>query len=136
MKLLQRRSRPQIAALVTVIALGLTWSSLALTQDDEMTIESKALGKHTRPVVVFPHARHAETNDCKICHHDYDEMGTNTGSEGMACADCHEVEQSGNKPPLMKAFHLGCKGCHTRQSARLDKPLPTKCGNCHVRRRR
>ena len=67
---------------------------------------------------------------CDECHHVY-ENGTklaDESSEDQMCSDCHELESEDDKPSLLKAFHLNCKGCHKE-----NKNGPIMCGECHVK---
>ena len=57
------------------------------------------------------------------------DMIEDESSEDQRCFECHEVEASGQRPALMKAFHKNCKGCHQEK-----KNGPIMCGQCHVRR--
>ncbi|MBU0995196.1 MAG: cytochrome c family protein [Proteobacteria bacterium] len=90
--------------------------------------------KITRPPVRFDHDGHNETNaleDCSICHHRYDGKHLLEGesSEDQTCADCHSLRKTKeNSMPLMKAFHLQCKGCHEENGKG-----PKLCGECHVK---
>lgn len=102
-------------------------------QDALMLISSEELGEHQRPVVRYPHEKHMEDILCARCHHDYDEFGGNTDEDGQRCADCHTAAPSENPIPLMKAFHMQCKGCHEKLAGTGRYDLPRTCGRCHVR---
>ncbi|UCF94180.1 MAG: cytochrome c3 family protein [Desulfobacterales bacterium] len=103
-------------------------------QDEMMVVNDPAFKDLRRPPAVFRHDEHNETaqiEDCNECHHVYDEAGQlveDESSEDQRCSDCHELQASGDKPALMKAFHLNCKGCHQEK-----KKGPVMCGQCHVR---
>jgi len=106
----------------------------AHSQDDMRLINSDAFENPQRPPALFNHEEHnelAEIEECNACHHVYDDDGQlieDESSEDELCADCHELEASGRKPPLMRAFHLNCKGCHMKKNRG-----PVMCGQCHVR---
>jgi hypothetical protein len=95
-------------------------------------VASDAFSDPSRPAAIFAHDSHNEEagiEECNACHHIYNEDGTlaeDDSSEDQACADCHETEDVGRKPGLMKAYHLNCKGCHEKQAAG-----PLACGECH-----
>ena len=117
--------------------LSLSFLTLSIdshSQEDMVFIENDAFEDPRRPRAVFRHDEHnelAEIEECNACHHVYDENGRlveDESSEGQRCSDCHEVVAAGRKPPLMKAFHLNCKGCHKVQNSG-----PTMCGQCHVK---
>jgi len=106
----------------------------AHSQEDMQFVNDDAFTKPRRPAAVFRHNVHNELagiEDCHVCHHVYDENGKlveDESSEDQRCSECHELERSGNKPALMKAFHTNCKGCHKQQ-----KNGPLMCGQCHIR---
>lgn len=107
----------------------------AFPQDEVIEMNNEALGIHQRPLVSFPHARHEENIGCGRCHHDFDDFGVNQNSdEGGKCADCHATGDSSKLPPLTRAFHVQCKGCHEKLSKTIKPGLPVMCGQCHVRK--
>ena len=117
--------------------LSLSFLALSIdshSQEDMVFIENDVFENPRRPRTVFRHDEHnelARIEDCNACHHIYDDNGSlveDESSEDRRCSDCHELVASGRKPPLMKAFHLNCKGCHKAQ-----KNGPTMCGQCHVK---
>lgn len=105
----------------------------AYAQEEEIRMNSEELGRHQRPQVVFLHEKHSEKMDCARCHHDYDEFGHNRGAEGeeQRCAECHTSTPGKNPVPLMKAFHLQCKGCHEKIVKTNRYNPPRTCGGCH-----
>jgi hypothetical protein len=104
----------------------------AYSQEDTLEINSEALGRHTRPVVNFPHIMHEEQFECSQCHHDYDDSGDNAGSDGGYCSDCHTKEAADNRVSLVNAFHLQCKQCHAREIlSGKNNNIPQMCGQCH-----
>lgn len=105
----------------------------AYSQEEVIYINSAELGEHQRPVVKFLHEKHAEDILCARCHHDYDEFGANTDEDGQACAECHTAVARKNPIPLMKAFHMQCKGCHEKLASAGSYNPPRSCGGCHVR---
>jgi hypothetical protein len=106
--------------------------SFAFSQEDEFLLQHEEIGKHQRPLVRLNHERHSEIIDCNRCHHDYDENGNNTGEDGQSCSGCHgTVESEENPVPLMKAFHIRCKGCHEKRILRGKTSGPVMCGTCH-----
>ncbi|UCG04812.1 MAG: cytochrome c3 family protein [Desulfobacterales bacterium] len=107
----------------------------AYSQEDMRLVNTDAFDSPQRPPAVFNHDKHNETaqiEECYECHHVYDEEGKRVedeSSEDQLCSDCHELETSGRKLALMKAFHTNCKGCHKEKGNG-----PVMCGQCHVRR--
>ena len=116
------------------IMLGCVLSVLLLSahaQEDVIPLRSKALGKHQRPIVTFSHQMHADMIECARCHHDFDEFGANHWGDGQSCGECHTPIPGSNPIPLMKAFHLQCKGCHNKAAATGRHDPPRTCGRCH-----
>ena len=102
-------------------------------QEDMIAIDNQVFGIPKRPPAVFEHDPHNELaaiEECNICHHIYEDGKLIEGesSEDQSCVDCHEMQDAGQKPGLMKAFHTNCKSCH-----REKKKGPLMCGQCHVR---
>jgi len=117
------------------ILLGfLNFIMTANSQEDMQFVNAHAFDNPQRPPSVFKHEEHnelAQIESCKVCHHVYDDDGNlleDESSEDQSCSECHELEASGNKLGLMKAFHMNCKGCHKQK-----KKGPVMCGQCHVR---
>jgi len=90
------------------------------------------------------HARMEDISNCTVCHHT-EQQGT---INPRPCSDCHtdavqqtlitpdlfmEVEakkyEGDNGPPLMKALHNKCIGCHRAMDAG-----PLVCGDCHTQK--
>ena len=125
---------PRLRILILVLALALGLSGAAWSQDEVMTLDSKDLGPHQRPLVVFQHERHSQNLECQSCHHDYDKYMNNNFEDGAPCARCHRPGGTArNRVPLRLAFHRECKGCHQALRARGTPAGPVMCGQCHVR---
>ena len=126
--------RKGLFILLFVLTALLFFSVVAKSQEDMQYVGNDAFDHPQRPPAVFKHEEHneaAQVQDCNQCHHIYDDDGNlqaDESSEDQSCSDCHDLEPSGNKPGLMKAFHRKCKECHRRQ-----KKGPLMCGQCHVR---
>jgi predicted SprT family Zn-dependent metalloprotease len=115
-----------LAALVVFLLV----LAAAHAQDDMEFIDPGVFGNPRRAPSVFVHDEHNETaqiEECNECHHVYEDGRRleDESSEDMRCADCHELK-GGDNLPLMKAFHMNCKGCHIEQ-----KKGPVMCGDCH-----
>jgi hypothetical protein len=119
--------------LLGMIALFFLVSAPVFSQEDRILLKSDELGKHKRALVVFPHKNHEDLIDCRRCHHEYDDFQVNTGGEGGKCSECHSTKNNSNQIPLMKAFHLQCKGCHKKMNTGQDLKLPVMCGQCHIK---
>ena len=108
----------------------------AWTQDDVMFLNSKPLGPHERPLVKFPHAKHAVGIKCITCHHNYDQyFNVLDDSEGMSCHECHKVKPTAkNQVSLTMASHRRCKSCHNMIVKKGKPSGPMMCGDCHERK--
>jgi hypothetical protein len=108
--------------------------TVAHSQEDMTAVDASVFPQVTRPVAAFNHEAHNEAagiEECNVCHHVYDDQGNldpYESSEDQRCADCHDLEDAGRQPGLMKAFHLNCKGCHLQ-----ERKGPVMCGECHRR---
>ncbi len=105
----------------------------AFSQYDMTHLADDAFGEKQRPPAVFNHDQHneiAEIYECNVCHHKYQdgELLEYESSEDMECSDCHNVKEGYPNPPLMKAYHDLCQGCHEERGAG-----PITCGECHPR---
>jgi hypothetical protein len=117
-------------ALALMLALPAT---LALGQEDVMTLSSAAQGLKDRPPVVFSHAKHSEIYDCTACHHEYDKFMANQGGGEAKCSECHQPGPTAKNPtPLTLAFHKQCKSCHLKLiQMKAPQTGPIMCGDCH-----
>lgn len=116
------------AAMISAFLLASAYS-----QEDMTVVDNSVFDNPQRTSSLFKHDEHNEVagiEDCNECHHIYEDGKKleDESSEDQGCSECHGMEASDNKPPLMKAFHTNCKGCHQK----LDKG-PIMCGECHVK---
>ncbi len=120
-------------SLVLLLVCALCAPVAALAQDELMTLNSKAMGPHERPLVVFTHGKHSANIECQTCHHDFDQYFNLKSSEGMLCSECHKVvPDAKNKVSLTAAFHKQCKDCHNKAAIKGNPKGPVMCGDCHV----
>lgn len=118
-------------------ALGLLLIAItaASAQEEIITLNSPEMETHRRALVRFEHEQHSDIIECAACHHDYDDYGVNTNEDdGQRCAECHTETAASNPIPLMRAFHLQCKGCHQKLAAAGEPGGPLMCGQCHLKR--
>jgi hypothetical protein len=104
-----------------------------IPQEDKIIMNHEELGKHVRPLVIFPHKDHEALTECIRCHHDYDEFMTNIGGDEVKCSDCHNNVPGSNPVDLAKAMHIQCKSCHMNSLRENNHKGPVMCGQCHVR---
>ncbi len=105
------------------------------SQEDVKTVQDKAFNPRTmeRTSVIFLHDAHnekAKIGECNECHHEYKDGKKleDASSEGTACSECHKSRDGEDPLPLIRAYHLQCKGCHAEK-----RKGPVMCGECHVR---
>ena len=101
-------------------------------QEDVTTVSDSAFKTKMRPSVRFEHEQHNETaeiEECSACHHVYEEGKKieDESSEDRECSECHVKDNPKDTMPLVRVYHLRCKGCHIEKKAG-----PIMCGECHV----
>lgn len=119
-----------LIVLVAVLGVGFL-GAVASSQEDLDLLDNSWFEPARRPPVVFAHDEHneaAELEDCAECHHVYEDgvKSEYDSSEDQMCGDCHELDDIGNQPGLMRAFHMNCKGCHVKR-----RQGPVVCAGCH-----
>ncbi|WP_319780925.1 cytochrome c3 family protein [Maridesulfovibrio sp.] len=123
------------AALVCVFALP---SLYAVDAPGDMVLKAPAGAKMTKSPVAFSHKGHTAL-DCAKCHHKWDGKGEikNCSVEG-----CHaDTSKEGKKKPtsFYSAFHAkadtSCVGCHKAMKKAKKATGPTKCGDCHPKKK-
>ena len=124
-----KRSLIILMALTVSILTG----ALAFSRADENLLDNSAFDNPRKPPSLFNHDYHMEDleiDDCSVCHHLYEdgELIEDESSAGESCSECHPVRPEDKTVPLMKAFHLNCKGCHKERGSG-----PVMCGQCHVK---
>ena len=121
---------------VAVFAAVFAFAISGFSQEDVNSVDDSGFDPRElmRPAAVFPHEAHnekAEIEECNVCHHRYDENGQQLegeSSEDMECSECHLKEGDTDTLPLVRTYHLRCKGCHEE-----SKAGPVMCGECHVK---
>jgi hypothetical protein len=124
--------------LIIYAAIAVLISAMAavsgFSQDDITTVSDSAFDPRQmmRPPVSFLHDEHNEKagiEECNACHHAYEDgKKTDDSSEGMECSECHTLEDKSDPLPLIRVYHLQCRGCHQEKKAG-----PVMCGECHVK---
>lgn len=132
-----RRVYMGLVALCLSVGLG---AGFALAQGD-VSLSLKEFGLSQRPPVQFSHDSHLAAmgdESCKDCHHARhgDQIRYEPGDEEKRCGDCHKVEDQGDMPGLMRAFHQNCIGCHrSERQAYKHADAPVACGSCHAKQK-
>ena len=121
-----------VCVLVMVLASVLIPAS-AYSQEDMANVDNSAFDNPQRVPSVFRHDEHNETaeiEECNECHHIYEDgkKVEDESSEDQMCSDCHDLKSGNGQPPLRKAFHGNCMGCHQK-----EVKGPVMCGECHVK---
>lgn len=124
------------AALVCAFALP---SLYAVDAPGDMVLKAPAGAKMTKAPVDFSHKGHAAI-DCAKCHHTWDGK-----AEVKKCSaeGCHvDTSKKGKKKPtsFYSAFHaksdMSCVGCHKALKKAKKATGPTKCGDCHPKKKK
>ena len=121
--------------MTAILVLGFIFDS-SYAQEEMAVIDNSVFNNPVRPPATFQHDDHnvkACIEECMECHHVYEEgvLQEYESSEEQLCSECHELEASETTLPLMKAFHISCKGCH------IEKKIgPIMCGECHKKENR
>lgn len=135
--------------ILMVVALGVAFFCAAAhaTPPENIAMESKVFGNHTKPTVQFGHKAHFEGHKiaCADCHHRY-EGGNNVWKDAdpvQPCTECHTKDKAPKDVKLSEkeeikqyyysAIHENCKGCHAALK-KANKPTgPVACDGCHVK---
>ncbi len=115
-------------AIALAFVLGVTMV-MAATVPDKVTLKA-----NPKKVVEFSHKIHAEQFKCEECHHTWDKKG-----DPATCFSCHK-KKLGEAPKYFKAFHSkksnhSCVGCHKNLATDGKKTGPTKCADCHPKKK-
>ena len=122
------------ALFISVLTAALCIAGFGAYAQDHMTrLDASAFEKPSRPPAVFEHDGHNEkagVDQCHECHHVYEDGVKNPdeSSEDQGCAECHPLKKSPEKTALRRAWHLRCRGCHTK-----SEKGPVMCGECHIK---
>ncbi len=124
------------AALVCAFALP---SLYAVDAPGDMVLKAPAGAKMTKAPVDFSHKGHAAL-DCTKCHHTWDGKAA---VKKCSAEGCHvDTSKKGKKKPtsFYSAFHskkdMSCVGCHKALKKAKKATGPTKCGDCHPKKKK
>ena len=125
------KTRFSKAAAMLIMFFAVVMTIPGYTQEDITTVSDDAFVDKMRPSVPFLHDEHneaAEIEECNTCHHVYEEgkKVDDESSEDRVCSECHLTDTDKSTMPLVRAYHLRCKGCHQQKKAG-----PVQCGECH-----
>ena len=147
-------SRTGIGLISVVAAALFLWVGAYAAETeppDEVTIHSKLWTADKYEPVKLSHKKHMDEYkiECVECHHVYKD-GKNVwkkGDEVQMCDKCHTCVKTGKalkdatpeekKLSLYNAFHDNCKGCHKKYDKEKNtKDAPTKCTDCHAKKKK
>ena len=124
------------AALVCAFALP---SLYAVEAPGDMVLKAPAGTKMKKAPVDFSHKGHAAV-DCTKCHHTWDGKAA---VKKCSAEGCHvDTSKKGKKKPtsFYSAFHakseISCVGCHKALKKAKKATGPTKCGDCHPKKKK
>ena len=78
--------------------------------------------------------RMAESTNCGVCHHKYDQKNEKTEyikGEEETCRYCHQPVKTKEAQSLKTASHSACINCHQQKIGGSQKAGPVNCGGCH-----
>ncbi|HHB76905.1 MAG TPA: class III cytochrome C [Desulfobulbus sp.] len=147
----ERKLLPAVRAMGLGLLLLIPAGGLAMDVDDAPAAVVIDFLQNLYEPVHFDHTMHLDMATCSHCHHHT--IGTGPANplcarchagagEGdiVACSDCHDAQPFTvenlkktaepklfhiDKPGLMAAFHINCRGCHEEAGG------PTGCQDCH-----
>jgi hypothetical protein len=147
-----------IIFIVAVCVAGIGGLYAGKTVQDVIKMENKAYAKHKKSILEFSHKKHVEEYKagCGECHHDENNKPLDNLKEGddvQNCIECHskpsmKPKGKGAKKLTKKealeyhaeAIHQNCKGCHKdfnkKNKADKKKSAPTKCKECHPKKKK
>lgn len=127
------KSRTLKVTILLSVLFAILATATGYTQEEVTTVNDSAFKERMRPSARFEHEQHnekAEIEECSVCHHVYEEgkKVEDESSEDRECSECHAKENPANAMPLVRVYHLRCKGCHIEKKAG-----PIMCGECHIK---
>ena len=153
------KKRLLIVLLVAALSVVFLFAVVYATQQapDNITMESKVYKKHKKALVNLSHKKHNVDYKipCNDCHHVFKD-GKNVWKEGDAvqACDAKECHDKAKAPKTKKgekkmsrtdkakggfhysAIHENCVGCH-KDLKKAKKPTgPTKCAECHPKKKK
>jgi hypothetical protein len=123
-----------VGALVCIFALPAVIAGAAAP--DSVTMKAPNDQKMTKPAVVFPHKKHADSGiDCLVCHH---KAKSKDAITSCTVEGCHvDASKAAKKDPkgFYQAFHskasdASCLACHKKEK-KAGKAAPVGCKDCH-----
>lgn len=127
-------TRLAIGCLAVLVATVLG-AATAKEAPEKTTIDDCVVKK---TAVAFPHAAHAKTLECKVCHHNQETLKADSTEVVKPCGECHTKVEKPETPACSEMsmtknpFHITCVKCHKEELAKKpDTKAPTKCDQCH-----
>ena len=132
-----------IAAAVTFIAVNLGTRPAAADDSAMLKVPDKEIVIEGKKPARFDHQKHLALGvTCGVCHHDADHKPLTEeailamdSAKKLECQSCHNQDFANEKLNSVKlAFHARCKECHKQGVG--DKKGPTKCTDCHLKKKK
>lgn len=124
---------------VVIVWVTVTWMGTAKTacgQDmpEEIIIDKGIYSTDIYEGVRFSHGAHALEFGiaCLVCHHAWNQEETISPGK---CNDCHAAKDA-EKVFLRDAYMNNCRGCHGRLKIEGKPSGPTRCDECHRKKKR
>ena len=117
-----------------VIWMGMVKKVYGQNMPEEIIIDKGIYSTDIYGAVRFLHGAHALDFSivCGICHHTWNQEKSGFPDK---CSHCHEVKDT-EKVPLRDAYMNNCRGCHGRLRIEGKPAGPTRCNECHRKKKR
>ncbi|MCL6583109.1 MAG: cytochrome c family protein [bacterium] len=130
------RGRNWLWTILWLVIIGLGVASSARGQDlpAQIFINNEVYSTDIYEGVKFDHSGHAINLSiaCKVCHHEWKQKETKTPGK---CIDCHAGKDA-EGIPLRDAYMNTCRGCHSNLKLEGKPAGPTRCDECHPKKKR
>ena len=123
-----------LALLLMVIWMGTAEKSNGQDIPEEVIIDKGLYRTDIYEGVRFSHGAHILEFEiaCSLCHHTWNREES---ISPVKCSLCHEVRDT-EKIALRDAYMNNCRGCHGRLKIEGKPAGPTRCNECHSKKKR
>lgn len=119
---------------LVVICLGVVTRANSQSVPDKMMINNNVYTTDIYQGVQLDHSGHAVNLSiaCKVCHHEWKQKEANVPGK---CIECH-AGKNAEGILLRDAYMNICRGCHSNLKIEGKPSGPTRCDECHPKKRR
>lgn len=117
-----------------VIWMGMARKMYGQNMPEEIIIDKGIYSTDIYGGVRFLHSAHALDFGivCSVCHHTWNQEENILPDK---CSKCHMVKDT-EKISLRDAYMNNCRGCHGRLKIEGKPTGPTRCNECHRKKKR